>query len=233
MLKRAVDLVIAAVGLLVLLPVPAGGGVLIKLDSDGAGLLPPGARRPERQAVPHLQVPHAWCSGAYKMGSRLTTKRDPRVTRVGQILRWFKIDELPQLINVLHRRHEPDRSAPRGSVLRRLLHAEQRARAVGAARHGRPEPDPRSRRAGELPRGPEGHRGVLRRAHPAGEARARPRVRRAGELLAATWSLLARGLWATMRGAVKTKFLWRRRHRVGAVRRRRRPDRRRPATWRS
>ena len=40
-------------------------------------------------------------TGAYKMGSRLTTKRDPRVTRVGQILRWFKIDELPQLINVL------------------------------------------------------------------------------------------------------------------------------------
>ena len=36
-------------------------------------------------------------TGAYKMGSRLTTKRDPRVTRVGQILRWFKIDELPQL----------------------------------------------------------------------------------------------------------------------------------------
>src|SRR5690606_39194360 len=39
--------------------------------------------------------------GAYKMGSRLTTKRDPRVTRVGMVLRWFKLDELPQLINVL------------------------------------------------------------------------------------------------------------------------------------
>jgi lipopolysaccharide/colanic/teichoic acid biosynthesis glycosyltransferase len=39
--------------------------------------------------------------GAYYKGSSITFGGDPRVTRVGQLLRRTKLDEVPQLINVL------------------------------------------------------------------------------------------------------------------------------------
>ena len=84
-------------GLLVLLPFLLRGGDAHQDRQHRAGVLPPGARRPQRPARFGSSSSAPWSTGAYKMGSRLTTKRDPRVTRVGQILRWFKIDELPQL----------------------------------------------------------------------------------------------------------------------------------------
>ena len=39
--------------------------------------------------------------GAEKMGARLATENDDRITRVGKILRLCRLDELPQLINIL------------------------------------------------------------------------------------------------------------------------------------
>src|SRR5579862_7727052 len=100
MLKRAVDFVIALMGLIVLLPFLLVVALLIKIDSTGPVFFRQ-ARVGLNGHTFHIVKFRSMVQDAHKMGSRLTTKRDPRVTRVGQILRWFKIDELPQLINVV------------------------------------------------------------------------------------------------------------------------------------
>src|SRR5262249_54954303 len=98
-LKRLVDILVSLIGLTVLVPLFTVVAILIKLDSRGSIFF-----RQERVGLHGKRFRivkfRTMVRDAYKVGSRLTTKRDPRVTRVGQILRWFKIDELPQLFNV-------------------------------------------------------------------------------------------------------------------------------------
>ena len=40
-------------------------------------------------------------NNADKIGSQITTKNDARVTRVGRVLRKFRLDEIPQLFNII------------------------------------------------------------------------------------------------------------------------------------
>jgi lipopolysaccharide/colanic/teichoic acid biosynthesis glycosyltransferase len=100
MLKRSVDVLLSALGLLLMLPVLLVIALLVKLDSRGPVLFRQTrvglGGRPFRILKFRTMV-----DGAYRMGSRLTAKRDPRVTRVGRVLRRLKLDELPQLLNVL------------------------------------------------------------------------------------------------------------------------------------
>jgi hypothetical protein len=64
---------------------------------------------------------------------------DPRITRSRPLAAAHALDELPQLIDVLQRPHEPGRPAARGAALRGALPAgAARAGAGGAAGHHRP-----------------------------------------------------------------------------------------------
>jgi len=110
MMKRLFDLVVSGIGLILLAPVFLLVALLIRLDSRGPVLYK--GDRIGMNGVPfkifklRTMVLHA-----DRMGSALTRGQDPRVTRVGRVLRQWKIDELPQLINVL--RNEMSLVGPR------------------------------------------------------------------------------------------------------------------------
>jgi lipopolysaccharide/colanic/teichoic acid biosynthesis glycosyltransferase len=100
MLKRLFDLAVAAVGLLVLSPVLLLAALWIKLDSPG-----PIFFRQERVGrggrVFRIHKLRTMRHDALARGPAITLHDDQRVTRAGGFLRQHRVDELPQLIDVL------------------------------------------------------------------------------------------------------------------------------------
>ena len=109
--KRAMDITLAGLALLVLAPVFAVIAVLIRLDSEGPSLFAQervgrGGRtfrivkfRSMNSAAPEqLAALMARNEGS---GALFKMKDDPRVTRLGRVLRKYSLDELPQFWNVL------------------------------------------------------------------------------------------------------------------------------------
>lgn len=98
--KRVVDVVGSSLGLIVLSPFLALIAVLIKCSSRGPALY--WQDRVGRGGKFFRIVKfRSMVADADKRGSDITSAGDPRVTRVGAILRKLKVDELPQLWNVL------------------------------------------------------------------------------------------------------------------------------------
>ncbi|WHZ15118.1 MAG: hypothetical protein OJF52_001959 [Nitrospira sp.] len=99
-MKRMADLVMSICGLLVLAPVFLMVAAMIKHDSAG-----PVFFRQERIGKGfrpfRIYKFRTMVQDAARRGGLLTATGDPRVTTVGTFLRRTKLDELPQLINVL------------------------------------------------------------------------------------------------------------------------------------
>jgi lipopolysaccharide/colanic/teichoic acid biosynthesis glycosyltransferase len=98
--KRLFDIVAAALAIAVLSPVFAAIAVLVRLDSPGP-VLYRGVRVGRYGRRFTMFKFRTMVVGADRLGGPSTASDDPRITRIGRWLRKRKLDELPQLINVL------------------------------------------------------------------------------------------------------------------------------------
>jgi lipopolysaccharide/colanic/teichoic acid biosynthesis glycosyltransferase len=102
--KRAGDFVTALIALPLLLPFLAAVALLIRLDSAGPILFR--QQRMGYRGVPFTMwkfrsMRHAPLDGGDARTAAMTRSGDDRVTRVGRVIRQYRIDELPQLFNVI------------------------------------------------------------------------------------------------------------------------------------
>jgi len=124
-MRRLIDIVGSVIGLAIMAPflpfialaIKSGsrGQVLVKLDRVSSGRTIKVYKFRSMYDGAHLLKPALQPLNERTDGPLFKIRNDPRVTRVGHILRKFRIDELPQLINVLKgemalvgpRPHEP------------------------------------------------------------------------------------------------------------------------------
>jgi sugar transferase (PEP-CTERM system associated) len=100
-LKRMIDLSVALVALTLLLPIMLLLAIAIRLDSKGPAIYRQRRVGYRGQCFDMLKF-RSMCADAEKLnGAAWAQKDDPRVTRVGRFIRKCRLDELPQLINII------------------------------------------------------------------------------------------------------------------------------------
>ena len=100
-LKRAMDLALGAPALVMLMPAMLAVAAIIRLDSEGPVLIRQRRFGFANQPFTVLKFRTMYWNRCDGTGAAATIRNDPRVTRVGRVLRALSIDELPQLFNVL------------------------------------------------------------------------------------------------------------------------------------
>jgi lipopolysaccharide/colanic/teichoic acid biosynthesis glycosyltransferase len=98
--KRLFDVICGCGALVVLSPLFLIIAVLIKLDSSGS-VLYLGTRVGRWGKTFKMYKFRTMVERADQLGGSSTPEDDPRITRVGRLLRKYKLDEVPQLINVV------------------------------------------------------------------------------------------------------------------------------------
>ena len=134
MLRRAFDLLAAALGLVVAAPLLLAAIVAIPLESRGSPFYRQRRVGLYGQEFEVVKL-RTMVSGAEGMGAGLAvTEGDERITRVGALLRRFSLDELPNLVNVL--RGEMAIIGPRPTVSAQVERYTPRQRGRLAVRPG-------------------------------------------------------------------------------------------------
>jgi len=100
MLKRLFDIIFSLMGLVIFLPLMAILAILIKKEDRGP-VLYRGVRVGRHGNLFRMLKFRTMVMNAEKLGGPSTSDDDPRITKTGNLLRKYKLDELPQLINVL------------------------------------------------------------------------------------------------------------------------------------
>jgi len=132
--KRLFDLFFSLTGLLLLLPVFLPVAIWVRLDSQGPVFF-------RQVRVGQFGNPfrifkfRTMYADAEARGRKITVGEDPRITRAGRFLRKFKLDELPQLFNVIN--GEMSLVGPRPEVPRYVeLYPEEIRKQVLSVRPG-------------------------------------------------------------------------------------------------
>ncbi len=100
MLKRAVDLSCAVAGLTLSSPLMLLTAIAVRLDSKGPILFRQTRMGLGERSFEVLKF-RSMRDGAEASGAQWAAENDPRITRVGRIIRKYRLDELPQFINVI------------------------------------------------------------------------------------------------------------------------------------
>jgi lipopolysaccharide/colanic/teichoic acid biosynthesis glycosyltransferase len=100
-MTRVFDLVVASVALVVTAPVQIAAMIAVRIETHGSPVYRQHRVGKGGEPFEMLKL-RTMISGAEHVGAGLAVNYgDPRITRVGRILRRFSIDELPNLVNVL------------------------------------------------------------------------------------------------------------------------------------
>jgi Undecaprenyl-phosphate glucose phosphotransferase len=102
-IKLAFDKIVGALALIALSPVLLATAIAIKLDSRGPVLFKQKRYGFNNELVEVFKFRSMYADKLDHGAKQLVTRDDPRVTRVGRIIRKTSIDELPQLFNVVFR----------------------------------------------------------------------------------------------------------------------------------
>ncbi len=134
MTRRAVDILVSAVGLALAAPVLGVAALAVRLESPGGAIYR--QRRIGKDGRPFEVLKlRTMVDGAERTGAGLSVDAgDPRITRVGAILRRTSLDELPNLLNVL--RGEMSLIGPRPTLPHQVDAYDERQRGRLAVRPG-------------------------------------------------------------------------------------------------
>ena len=99
-IKRIFDFTASFLGCIILIPVFISIAILIKLDSKGPIFFKQKRVGKDGKEFEILKY-RTMVVDAEKLGKQITVGDDSRITKIGKFLRKYKLDELPQLFNVL------------------------------------------------------------------------------------------------------------------------------------
>jgi len=131
--KRLFDIVCSSIGLLLMSPILFAVALMIKKEDRGP-VLYRGVRLGRKGKPFKIFKFRTMVVNAERIGGYSTADDDPRITRVGKFLRKYKLDELPQLINVL--KGEMSLVGPRPEVKYYTDQLTEEERAILSVRPG-------------------------------------------------------------------------------------------------
>jgi len=99
-IKRIIDFIFSLIGLILLSPLFLIIAILVKKE-DGGSVFFRQTRVGQNGKLFKIYKFRTMIENAEKLGAQVTKGNDPRITKIGKFLRKYKLDELPQLINVL------------------------------------------------------------------------------------------------------------------------------------